>query len=129
MAYPIGRSHFHLDAVMIRPKNQIRAELYISGDKAKAFFSLLLRQRNEIEQELNYPLEWEELPAGRDCRIASYLSDVDPENQTDWRRQHEWLTARLNDLHRVLSRRIRALDADNWLRDEPRLGDPPPATT
>src|SRR5262249_46601310 len=30
MSYPIGRSGFNLGATMIRPKNQIRAELYIS---------------------------------------------------------------------------------------------------
>ncbi len=99
---------------MIRQKNQIRAELYISGDSAKAFFGLLERQKNEIEQELGYPLEWKQLPARRDCRISSYLNDVDPEDDADWPRQHEWLAKRLNDMHRVLTDRVRALDADAW---------------
>jgi hypothetical protein len=54
-------------------------------------------QKAEIEQELGYPLEWEELPEARDCRIACYLSDVDPADKAAWPRQHEWLAKRLND--------------------------------
>lgn len=117
MAYPIGRSGFHLGAVMIRPKRQIRSELYISGDTAKAFFHLLQDQKEAIEQELGYPLEWEELPARRDCRVSAYLNDVDPENEQDWPRQHEWLAARLNEMHKGFANRVRMLDADAW-RDE-----------
>ena len=36
----IGRSNFHLNAVMTSSKKQVRAELYILGDSAKAFFAL-----------------------------------------------------------------------------------------
>lgn len=114
MAYPIGRTHFQLSAVMLRPKRQIRAELYLHGENAKAFFGLLKLQQPAIEQELGYPLEWEELPAGQDSRISIYLSDLDPEDQTDWPRQHQWLAQRLNDLHRVFSQRVKALNASDW---------------
>ncbi len=112
MAYSIGRSGFKLAAAMVRPKQRIRSELYISRDDAKAFFHLLFEQRETIEQELGYQLEWEELQSGRDCRIAAYLNEVDPEDGTDWPRQHEWLASHLNDMHRVFSNRVRALDAD-----------------
>ncbi len=114
MGYSIGRTGFKLGTVMIRWKNQIRAELYISGDNAKAFFGLLKQQKDLIEEELGYPLEWEELPARRDCRISSYLSDLDPEDEADWPRQHDWLAKRLNDMHRSLADRVKALDADVW---------------
>ena len=111
MTYPIGRSGFHLSAVMIRTKNQVRAELYISGEEAKRFLASLNGQREAIEGELGYHLEWEELPARRDCRVACYLNDVDPENEVDWPSQHEWLARHLNDLHRVLAPRVRTLEA------------------
>lgn len=113
MGYSIGRVGFHLGAVMIRPKNQVRAELYISGDQAKAFFGLLKQQKDDIERELGFLLEWEELPSRRDCRISSYLNDADPEKEADWPRQHDWLAKRLNAMHRVFAHRVRALDADN----------------
>jgi hypothetical protein len=62
MAYRIGRSGFNLGAGLIRPKNQIRAELYISGDRAKAFFGLLKRQKMRSSRSL--ATRWN----GRNCR-------------------------------------------------------------
>jgi hypothetical protein len=112
MAYRIGRTGFNLAGVMIRSKHQIRAELYISGDLAKAYFRLLEDQKEAIENEIGYPLEWEELPEGRDCRISSYLNDVDPEDEAAWPSQHTWLAKRLNDMNRVFVDRVSALDAD-----------------
>ena len=123
MAYGIGRSSFNLGAAMNRSKNHIRAELYIAGDNAKAFLGLLHQQREAIEQELDYPLEWEELPARRDCRISSYLNSVNPEDESDWSRQQEWLAKRLNDMHGVFFSRLRELNADDWRRDEDRAVD------
>lgn len=114
MAYSIGRTEFNLGAAMIRPKRLVRAELYISGDKAKRFFFLLKEQQDAVEQSLGYPLDWEELPARRDARISVSYQDLDPENQSDWPRQHDWLAKRLNDLHRVFVNRVRVLDADTW---------------
>jgi len=118
MSHSVGRSGFGVNAVMIRPKRQVRSELYISGDRAKAFLALLKQQKDAIEAELGYALEWEELPSRRDSRISSYLNDVDPENEADWPRQHEWLAKRLNDMHRVFKSRVRALDASTWQGDE-----------
>lgn len=114
MAYSIGRSHLTLNAATVRPKKQVRAELYISSDRAKAFFHLLAAQKDEIERELGFALDWEELPAGQDSRISVSLDDADPENEADWTRQHEWLAKRLNEMHRVLAARVRALDPDSW---------------
>jgi hypothetical protein len=114
MAYPIGRSSVAVNAVMVRTKKQVRAELYLSGAKAKAFFHLLAAQRDEIDRELGFALDWEELPAGQDSRISISLDDADPENEADWTRQHEWLAKHLNAMHRVLAPRVRTLDPDLW---------------
>ena len=117
MGYPIGRSRFSLSAVVDIGKRLIRSELYIGGGSAKAFFHLLHEQRGAIEQDLGYPLEWQELPNRQDSRIAAYLNDADPKDEQDWPLQHEWLATRLNDLHRVFARRIRELNADDWQTD------------
>lgn len=114
MNYPIGRSGFSLSAVMLRPRKQVRAELYISNQDAKSYFHLLMQQRELIEDHLGYKLDWEELPEGRDSRIAVYLPSANPEDQSDWPRQHEWLAVRLNDLHRALAPRVKLLDTKDW---------------
>lgn len=114
MSYSIGRSGFGLNASMARPKQQVRAEIYISNADAKAFFHLLYDQRAEIEAELGYVLDWDELPEGKDTRISTALSPIDPEDRSDWPRQHDWLAARLTELYRVFVNRIRALNARTW---------------
>jgi hypothetical protein len=117
MAYPVGRSGFMISAVMVRPKREIRVELYISNEDAKVFFGLLEQQKEEIERDIGYPIDWEALPEKRDSRVAIRFPDVDPEDRDDWPRQHEWMAARINDFQRVFSPRVRLLDADQWSAD------------
>ena len=114
MSYPIGRTGFSLNPVIHLRNRQIRTELYLTGRNAKAFFHLLHIEKEAIERELDFRLEWHELPAGLDSRIAICLDDANPGDQSDWPRQHEWLATHLNDLHRVFVSRVRALNADNW---------------
>lgn len=109
MNYPVGRSGFLLGAVMVRPKQQVRAELYISNSRAKDYFALLKNQKTEVERELGYALDWDPLPEGRDSRISVTLNNVDPENEADWLRQHQWLAKHLSDLFRVFSNRVKVL--------------------
>jgi hypothetical protein len=114
MAYSIGKTGFNLGAVMIRSKRQIRAELYIAGDQAKALFYLLHEQKKAIEEDLGYQLAWEELPTRRDARVATYMENVEPEDERDWKRQHTWLAEKVNEFHYAFSQRIRALNPGDW---------------
>lgn len=114
MSYSVGRNGFNLGASMIRPKRRVQAELYIGNEDANAFFHILSKEKDEIESELGYAVNWEGLPDRRDCRIAVYLDDTDPENTNDWPRQHKWLAEKLSDFHRIFSERIRKLRAEEW---------------
>ncbi len=109
MVYRVGRSGFGIAATTTHTKRHVRVQLFISGVNAKKHFDLLEREKEEIERELGYPLEWDRLPDSRDCRISRYLHDADPEDQADWPRQHDWLARHVNDMHRVFSRRVKAL--------------------
>jgi hypothetical protein len=106
MTYSIGHSGCHLNAFMMRNEGKIRVELCVIGDDAKQRFKALRSRRADIEKALGYDLDWEELPEQRDCRIATYLSGVDPEDRLDWPRQHAWLAQRLNSMHRTFSGQI-----------------------
>lgn len=106
MRFPIGRRGFHLTATMLRDESRLRVNLLVYGATAKANFQTLFSQREVIERELGYPLEWEELPTQQDSRVSVYLDPADPEDKADWPRQHEWLAQRLNDLHRTFASRV-----------------------
>ncbi len=112
MHYPIGKTYFNLRATMTPSQKRIRSELYIRGPNAKNHFQLLIEQRDAIEQELGYSLEWNELSDGKDSRITVYQNDVDPEDEKTWSCQHEWLATKLNDMHRVFANRIQKLNSE-----------------
>lgn len=112
MQFAIGRAKIHIASVMVRPRNQIQVELYLKGIHAKARYRMLRAQRPTIEKELGYSLIWEELPEGQDSRIFVAL-DANPEDESDWPRQHDWLVARLNQLYRVFVDRVAALDLES----------------
>ena len=116
VGFSVGRKGFSLGAGMVRKKNYIKTELYISGNGAKAFFDLLKRQKDEIEKELGYPPEWGEFKHGGS--ITSYFDDVDPMDEADWPRQHKWLAEHLNAMHRVFAPRVKDLDPDDWQGDD-----------
>lgn len=110
MTYGIGRGGFHLAAQISTWEKYVRVELYIVGEEAGDRLDLLQQERDEIEREMDYPLEWGDQSAqARDRRISCYLRDVDPKNECDWPRQHEWLTKQLNDMHRTFAERVEDL--------------------
>lgn len=57
MAYSIGRAGFTVNGAMVRSKRQVRAELYIGHADAKAFYHLLVAQRDAIQGELACSLD------------------------------------------------------------------------
>ena len=81
----------------------------IWGEHAKQRFRLLERQKEEIERQLGYPLEWEARPRERDCKISRALPDTDPNDESDWPRQRAWLAQTVNEMYRAFSRRVREL--------------------
>jgi hypothetical protein len=86
-------------------------ENQLERTEVRIWFFCLVITAPVIERALGYPLEWEDLPSKRDCRTACYLNGADPEDESDWPRQHEWLAKRLNDMHRAFASRVKALDA------------------
>ncbi len=117
MSYSVGKGGFSLLVSRNNQKQRIRASLYLSEKNAKGFFELLQRDKDSIEQELDMTLDWRKMR--KECEIASYLENVDPDNESDWPRQHAWLAKQINDLYRVFAPRIKMLNLDDL---KPRKG-------
>ena len=110
MNYGIGVGSFKLATVMHIRERYIRVELYISGDNASKHLDQLEGQKEEIELELGYRLEWgDQSPTATDRRISCYRREVDPANESEWPDQHRWMAKSLNDMHRVFAQRVRDL--------------------
>lgn len=118
MNFSIGRTGFLLGALLNRPENRIGIELYLSDEDAKAYFGLLYKQKDRIEEELGFPLNWLELPERKACRLLCNLENVDPLDRQHWPEYRQWMKERLERLNTVFRPRVRALNASDWRTEE-----------
>jgi hypothetical protein len=112
--FGIGRTDFKLVTTVNSSRNRIGAEMFMGANEAKSYFHLLHKDRGEIETVIGYALDWQELPDKKGSRVAIYLEDVEPTDETKWPEQHAWLRDKLEMLDSQFRNRIRALNAEDW---------------
>ncbi len=125
----IGRSNFSLVATTQRKGRRICAYLVMSGPEAKPHFNLLQRDKEAIEREIREPLDWRELPKGKESHVRLCQYKADPENRQDWERQHEWLKEKLELFHKVFAPRIKYLNASDYVADNQNAEEQIPRST
>lgn len=108
----VGRSKFHISLTTNTQAHRLGCEIYIRGKNAKKAFSMLEKQKEEIEKELG-SMEWQELPEGQDCRIIQYR-DGDSKNKNQWQELFEWLKEHSESFYRVFSPKIRELELEDY---------------
>lgn len=105
----IGRSNFHLAALVNTQEERIGAELYMGGPHAKKWFKLLEAQKTDIEKEFGRSLDWRELPLKEASRILYMRQNASIKDRKAWPEQHAWLADALEKLSAVLKPRVLAL--------------------
>jgi hypothetical protein len=113
----IGRSHFHLSAVILIEEKKIDVRLVLGGEKAKPHYYLLLKNKTQIEQEFEETIEWMEKPNSIRS-ILQVSKSADPSNIADRETQFKWCHEKLEKFYRVFEPRIRGLDASEYTMDE-----------
>lgn len=117
MTLSLGRSGTHLAGIASSysterdsyESGEIRTEVVLNDENAKAFFGLLKAQKEAIEAEVGEPLVWHNPEDARKCRI--YLSrEAHLEDRGAWPDYHAWLTERLERLQKAFGPRVRQLD-------------------
>ena len=115
--FAIGRSKFRLQAFANTKDKRIGFELVLTGSYAKPHYYLLVEQKDEIEAELGFPLNWRELPTKKESRVTLRKPDTDPKRKSEWPEQHKWMLENLELLYKVFSQQISELDADDYVDD------------
>ena len=118
MNFALGSSKVHLRATINTQKGWIRASIICKGGSgtAKVYFSLLKKDKEAIQSEFAGPLNWEELPNRKECRI-SIRHDVDPTKRQDWPNQHLWLAEKLETLYKIFSPRVKKIDPTEYAEE------------
>ncbi len=114
MNFSIGRSGFHLSAVLNSREKNIGVQVYISHDNAKMLFEHLKRHKMEIEEKLGYTLSWEGLPNRKACRVGYKKPNCDPRDEDQWQSHLEWFKSTLEKFNNVFRPYIRELNTDDW---------------
>jgi len=107
--FGVGRSGFLASAILNTSSDILGAEIYINHDDAKIYFAGLESQREEIEEELGFTLDWRELPGRKGCRILVETEISDPLNEAQWPQYFDWLQTKLEAIQKVFRPRIRQL--------------------
>lgn len=113
--FSMGRAHFNMQPYLVATEIGIR--LYVGGKDAKnatAYFHLLKEQQEEIQNEFDEPLEWNEQAGPIAKRISLRKGDTAPTDEADWSNQHEWFASKLELFDKVFRPRIKALNAADW---------------
>jgi len=105
----IGRSGFGLNPTANTRGERLGVELWMPGPEAKQRFSRLQAQRDAIESQLGFALDWQELPDAEACRIASWYPNASIEDETRWDEYLQWIEQRLVVMDRVLRPIVKAL--------------------
>jgi hypothetical protein len=105
----LGRSGFKIAATVHSRERRIGVEVYIWHDEAKEMFQKLLAQREAIESELGFALDWQELPDKSACRIAVFRPDVDLADEAAWPGCFEWLVDKARRLSEAFRPRVKGL--------------------
>jgi hypothetical protein len=113
MGFAIARADFRLYAILDRDHNSLHTELLLSGADAHPHFYLLAHERALVEDEIGYPLIWDD-SGKHTCAIACSLADVDITDLSHWEEYQAWFCHRLEQLYDVFYDRIKHLDAATY---------------
>jgi len=109
MGYSIGRTNVGVNACVNFYGEQVRVEIYLSGQSANRYFEQLLASKDKIETEMGFELSWDELPDGLDSRIFIAKEATNIRDKKSWEAHQLFLATQLNKFHAVFSPYIREL--------------------
>ncbi len=110
MGFAIARAGFRLNAILDRDHGSLYTELLLSGVDAQPHFYLLAAEREQIADEINLPLIWDD-SGEHSCVIASTLTEADLADRDRWPDYQAWFCDCLERFYEVFFDRIKQLDA------------------
>jgi hypothetical protein len=114
MSIAIGRSNFYVTPFVNTVEHRIGVILVMGGPHGEAHFHLLNQEKETIEEELGYQLEWFENPGKIEKHIRKQLVKADPWIKEKWPEYRDFLANTLEDFNRVFRKRIKQLRAEDY---------------
>ena len=107
----MGRAGVNLFAVVNRKTRELRVDLEITDSIAPVAYPQLFAQRAEIERKMGQALKWlEPQSAGKRALISVSTMQFDPNAETQWPQQHQWLLDEMELFRAAFRDRIAQLE-------------------
>jgi hypothetical protein len=106
--------HYEARIRINNPAPQVSARvIFKAANNIKSLFDLVAQEKTEIEEEIGFPLEWNRDAGNDECQILVKRDDMDPRDDSDWRRQHTWLSEVVEGFEALIRPRIAKLPLDD----------------
>ena len=115
--YSVGRSEYSILAMVLARDEWIGVQLSIYGSNAKRYFRLLESKKLEIEESLQLPVEWRQLPNHVESQIRLRRESIDPKDAGNWELISNWLIDHIEKFDTLFRPIIATLDPNDV--DEP----------
>jgi hypothetical protein len=117
IGYGIGRTGFNIWVMVATRDKHVDVGISFTGPDAKAHFSLLRQQQEEIEHELGFAIDWQEKPGQKESTL-SIQKHAETTDTSLWPELHAWTLEKMEALDRIFRPRIKVLDASDWRFEE-----------
>lgn len=109
MSLPAGRSGFSYSATINSQKGLLGVEVYVDHPDSKSLFASLLQEKDTIEHQLGFGMDWQELPNKHACRIIATRPNSLLDDEGRWPEFFAWLKATLEKIDVVFRPIIKTL--------------------
>ena len=117
VGYGIGRSGFGLHCTVAMREQWVAVEILLHDTDAIAYFHLLHQDKDAIEEELGFELDWQE-KKGRKEKLLRARFETDPAARSKWPKIHAWMVEKMEIFDKVFRPRVQDLDASEWDAEE-----------
>ena len=117
IGYGIGRSAFNLNPTVAVNAGWVALRLTMWEGDASAHFHLLQADREAIEADLGFSVDWNEKPGKKECSIECRTTG-DLSKPKVRARLIRWMLDKMDTFDRVFRPRVKVLDAADWESDD-----------
>ena len=107
-SFGVGKSYFGIDIRIDTQKNITWCDFNLWGSDVKDNYSFLLKDKDEIENELGYELKWREME-GKKMSMISLSKNVSGniKDRETWEDCFVWFKEKAESFHKVFSPRVK----------------------
>jgi hypothetical protein len=107
--FTIGRSGIWMDAIINRTASTVSVVIIMGSKYSRAFFPQLVKEKQQIEEELVYPVDWHNDQSKKQWKIEKVSKEFHVTDPANWKDQHEWLIDTLEKFESVFRPRAQKL--------------------